>query len=139
LGTDSVLSTEAGRLLGTPTYMAPEQARGGTIDKRVDVWAFGCVLYECLTGKRAFEGETLTDVLAAVIERDPDWTKLPAATPPHVRALLRRCFAKDSRQRLRDIGEARVTLGGCHRRKHRSRGADRWCSPRSRRWPSAPL
>src|SRR5262245_35345434 len=79
--TDSVLSTEAGRLLGTPTYMAPEQARGKPIDKRVDVWAFGCVLYECLTGKRAFDGETLTDVFAAVIEREPDWTKVPDTTP----------------------------------------------------------
>jgi tRNA A-37 threonylcarbamoyl transferase component Bud32 len=110
--TDSVLSTEAGRLLGTPTYMAPEQARGKSIDKRVDVWAFGCVLYECLTGKRAFEGETLTDVFAAVIEREPEWARLPASTPLHVRSLLSRCFAKDPRQRLRDVGEARVLLGG---------------------------
>jgi tRNA A-37 threonylcarbamoyl transferase component Bud32 len=108
--TDSVLSTEAGRLLGTPTYMAPEQARGKSIDKRVDVWAFGCVLFECLTAKRAFEGETLTDVFAAVIERQPDWAKLPPATPARVRELLERCFAKDPRDRLRDVGEARVLL-----------------------------
>src|SRR5262245_50779370 len=108
--TDSVLSTEAGRLLGTPTYMAPEQARGKSIDKRVDVWAFGCVLYECLTGRRAFAGETLTDVLAAVLEREPDWTRLPAVTPRRVVELLHRCTAKDPRQRLRDIGEARVGL-----------------------------
>jgi len=108
--TDSVLSTEAGRLLGTPTYMAPEQARGKAIDRRVDIWAFGCVLYECLTARRAFAGETLTDVFAAVIEREPDWTRLPAATPPRVRELLQRCFAKDARARLRDIGEARVLL-----------------------------
>ncbi len=108
--TDSVLSTEAGRLLGTPTYMAPEQARGKPIDKRVDVWAFGCVLYECLTAQRAFPGETLTDVFAAVLEREPDWTKLPAATPARARELLERCFAKDPRARLRDVGEARVLL-----------------------------
>jgi len=110
--TDSVLSTEQGRLLGTPTYMAPEQARGKGIDKRVDIWAFGCVLYECLTARRAFEGETLTDVFAAVIEREPDLAQLPAATPPRVRALLERCFAKDPRARLRDVGEARLLLGG---------------------------
>jgi serine/threonine protein kinase len=110
--TDSVLSTEAGRLLGTPTYMAPEQARGKSIDQRVDIWAFGCVLYECLTAKRAFAGETLTDVFAAVIEREPDRTKLPASTPAGVRGLLRRCFRKDPRQRLRDIGDARLELQG---------------------------
>jgi serine/threonine-protein kinase len=92
--------------------MAPEQARGKPIDKRVDVWAFGCVLFECLTGKRAFDGETMTDVLAAVLEREPDWSRLPATTPPHVHALLVRCFTRDPRARLRDIGEARLTLGG---------------------------
>ncbi|MBK7644801.1 MAG: serine/threonine protein kinase [Planctomycetes bacterium] len=104
--TDSVLSTEAGRLLGTPTYMAPEQARGKSIDKRVDIWAFGCVLYECLTAKRAFAGETLTDVFAAVIEREPDWTKLPAATPARVRELLARCLEKDLANRQRGAGDA---------------------------------
>ena len=108
--TDSVLSTEAGRLLGTPTYMAPEQARGKPIDRRVDVWAFGCVLYECLTAQRAFAGETLTDVFAAVIEREPDLARLPAATPRTVRELLRRCLVKDPRRRLRDVGEARLAL-----------------------------
>jgi Tol biopolymer transport system component len=107
---DSVLSTEEGRLLGTPTYMAPEQARGKPIDKRVDVWAFGCVLYECLTERLAFDGETMSDVLAAVLEREPDWTRLSAATPRRVVELLHRCFAKDPRQRLRDIGEARLCL-----------------------------
>jgi Tol biopolymer transport system component/tRNA A-37 threonylcarbamoyl transferase component Bud32 len=108
--TDSVLSTEAGRLLGTPTYMAPEQARGKPIDKRVDVWAFGCVLYECLTAKRAFAGETLTDVFAAVIEREPDWSSLPASTPARVRDVLRNCLAKDPRQRLHDVADARIEL-----------------------------
>ncbi len=99
-----------GRLLGTPTYMAPEQARGKPIDRRVDVWAFGCLLYECLTGKRAFEGETLTDVLASVLDRDPDLSRLPTNTPPRVREVLARSFAKDPRTRLRDVGEARVAL-----------------------------
>src|SRR5262245_32720117 len=108
--TDSVLSTEAGRLLGTPTYMAPEQARGRSIDRRVDVWAFGCVLYECLTGKRAFAGETLTDVLGAVLHTEPDLASLPRDTPRSVRSLLERCLAKDSRQRLRDLGDARLEL-----------------------------
>ncbi len=102
--------TVEGVVLGTPTYMAPEQARGKRVDKRVDVWAFGCVLYECLTGKRAFAGESVSDVLAAVIEREPDFTKLPATTPPRVRELLTRCFAKDPRARLRDVGEARLEL-----------------------------
>jgi eukaryotic-like serine/threonine-protein kinase len=108
--TDSVLSTEQGRLLGTPTYMAPEQARGKSIDRRVDVWALGCVLFECLTGKRAFEGETLSDVLAAVLEREPDTSRLPAATPARLRELLARCLAKDPRERLRDAGDARLEL-----------------------------
>jgi len=112
--TDSVLSTETGRLLGTPTYMAPEQARGKPIDKRVDIWAFGCVLYECLTARRAFAGETLTDVFAAVIEREADLSKLPAATPQRVRELLQRCLSKDGKQRLQSIGEARIVLAHPH-------------------------
>ncbi|MBK9386323.1 MAG: serine/threonine-protein kinase [Planctomycetes bacterium] len=108
--TDSVLSTEAGRLLGTPAYMAPEQARGKAIDKRVDIWAFGCVLYECLTAKRAFHGETLTDVLGSVLHSQADLAALPAQTPKRVRELLTRCFDKDPRRRLRDIGDARIEL-----------------------------
>ena len=108
---DTALTTEAGRLLGTPTYMAPEQARGRPIDKRVDVWAIGCVLYECLTGRRAFEGDTLGDVLAGILEREPDWSALPNPLSPRVRDLLERTLDKDPRQRLRDIGEARILLG----------------------------
>ena len=107
---DSVLSTEEGRLIGTPTYMAPEQARAKPIDRRVDVWAMGCVLFECLTGDRAFAGETLSDVLASVIEREPDWSRLPRATPARVRRLLERCLVKDPRERLRDAGDARLEL-----------------------------
>ncbi|MBL8860533.1 MAG: serine/threonine protein kinase, partial [Planctomycetes bacterium] len=112
--TDSVLSTEAGRLLGTPTYMAPEQARGKPIDRRVDVWAFGCVLYECLAAKRAFAGETLTDVLGAVLHSTPDLGSLPAGTPRRVRELVASCLEKDPRKRLRDRGDARRELERAH-------------------------
>ena len=107
---DSFLMTEEGLVLGTPTYMSPEQARGKPVDRRTDVWAFGCVLYECLTGRRVFEGESLTDVLAGIVEREPDWSCLPAEVPAEARALLRRCLDKDARTRLRDIGEARIGL-----------------------------
>jgi serine/threonine-protein kinase len=102
--------TEAGVVLGTAEYMSPEQARGKPVDKRADIWAFGCVLYEMLSGRSAFQGETLSDTIAAVLERTPDWTALPAATPPAVRRLLRRCLEKDPKQRLRDIGDARIEL-----------------------------
>jgi serine/threonine-protein kinase len=111
---DSVLSTEQGRLLGTSTYMAPEQARGRAIDRRVDVWAFGCVLYECLVGKRAFDGESLTDVLGSVLRDEPRLERLPTATPRRVRELVARCLHKDPFQRLRDAGEARLVLAGPH-------------------------
>ena len=90
--------------------MSPEQARGKTVDKRTDIWAYGCVLYEMLTGRRAFAGETASDTIATILEREPDWTKLPAAAPAHVRRLLRRCLQKDSNRRLRDIGDARLEL-----------------------------
>jgi len=103
-------STEEGRVLGTPTYMAPEQVRGRVVDRRVDVWAFGCVLYECLTGRRAFDGPTVSDVLAAVLDREPDLAALPSATPPRLRALIERCLRKDPRRRLRDVGDARLEL-----------------------------
>jgi Tol biopolymer transport system component/tRNA A-37 threonylcarbamoyl transferase component Bud32 len=112
--TDSVLSTEAGRLLGTPTYMAPEQARGKPIDRRVDVWAFGCVLYECLSGRRAFDGESLSDVLAAVLHSEPEWKRLPPRTPERVRELLADCLVKDPRVRARDSGEVRRQLERAH-------------------------
>ncbi len=102
--------TEAGLLLGTAAYMAPEQARGKPVDKRADVWAFGAVLFEMLAGRRLFEGETITDVLAAVVRQEIDWNALPAAAPPRLRALLRRCLERDPKLRLRDIGEARIAL-----------------------------
>ena len=108
---DSFLVTSEGMILGTPTYMSPEQARGKPVDRRTDIWAFGCVLFECLTGKRAFQGDAFGDLIVAILEREVDLEALPAATPPHVRRLIVRCLVKDPRTRLRDIGEARVALG----------------------------
>jgi formylglycine-generating enzyme required for sulfatase activity/predicted esterase len=104
------LDSESGPVVGSPAYMSPEQARGEPVDTGTDVWAFGCLLYELLTGKRAFEAESVSDTLEGVLNRDPDWTALPAATPRSIRALLRRCLEKDSRRRLRTIDEARRVL-----------------------------
>jgi Tol biopolymer transport system component/tRNA A-37 threonylcarbamoyl transferase component Bud32 len=103
-------ATQAGILLGTAAYMSPEQARGKKVDRRADIWSFGAVLYEMLTGKPAFIGETISDTLAAVIRGEPDWSALPGNLPPPIVGLLRRCLTKDPRQRLRDIGEARITI-----------------------------
>src|SRR3954452_12464000 len=99
-----------GVILGTSAYMAPEQAKGKPLDKRVDVWAFGCLLYEMLTARRAFAGEDVTDTLAAIVRADPDWSALPADTPVAIRTLLRRCLEKDRRERLPDMGAARLEL-----------------------------
>jgi serine/threonine protein kinase len=105
-----IRGTQAGMILGTAAYMSPEQAKGKVVDKRSDIWAFGCVLFEMLTGKQSFSGETLTDILASVVRAEPDWNLLPASTPEAIRQLLRRCLTKDPKQRLRDIGEARITI-----------------------------
>src|ERR1700728_2772853 len=104
------MATMQGVLLGTAAYMSPEQAKGKTVDRRADIWAFGCVLYEMLTGKMAFRGDSTTDTLASVIRTDPDWSLLPAATPQQVRLLMRRCLQKEPKQRLQAIGEARIAL-----------------------------
>jgi eukaryotic-like serine/threonine-protein kinase len=104
------VETNVGAILGTAAYMSPEQARGQGIDKRTDIWAFGCVLYEMLTGRAAFGRDTMTDTLASVLEHDPAWDVLPPTTPPAVRRLLRRCLAKDARRRLHDIADARLEL-----------------------------
>jgi len=104
--------TGLGVILGTAAYMAPEQARGKVVDKRADIWAFGCVLYEMLTGRTAFDGETITDILGAIIHKDPDWSALPPDLPPAVTQLLRRCLQKDVRTRQRDIGDALSVLDG---------------------------
>jgi serine/threonine-protein kinase len=109
---DSFLVTSEGMILGTPTYMSPEQARGKPVDRRTDIWAFGCVLLECLTGKRAFKGDAFGDLVVAILEHEPDLDALPARTPSHVRELIARCLVKEPRGRLRDIGEARLLLTG---------------------------
>ena len=103
-------ATGVGVILGTAAYMSPEQARGKTVDKRADIWSFGCLLYECLTGRQAFAGETVSDMIARILQGEPDWNALPAATPERVRGLLRRCLEKDARRRLRDIGDARMEI-----------------------------
>jgi hypothetical protein len=106
----SAMATRAGVLLGTAAYMSPEQAQGKRVDRRADIWAFGCVLYEMLTCREAFGGETTSDILAGVIRAEPDWSCIPASTPPRIRELLRRCLQKDPKRRLRDIGEARISI-----------------------------
>ncbi len=102
--------TQPGRIMGTPAYMSPEQARGKDTDYRTDIWSFGCIMYEMLTGNVPFEGETATDTVARILEREPDWEVLPQDTPPNIRTLLRRCLEKDPRRRLRDIGDAAIEI-----------------------------
>ena len=102
--------TAHGLVLGTASYMSPEQAKGKQVDRRADIWAFGVVCYEMLTGRRLFDGEGVSDIMAAVLRQPVDFAALPAATPPAVRALLERCLERDLRQRLRDSGEARIVL-----------------------------
>ena len=102
--------TRMGVILGTAAYMSPEQARGKPADKRADIWAFGCVLYEMLTGRRAFLGEDTTEILASVVKTEPDWQALPADTPGAIRRLLRRCLRKDGKERLHDISDARIEI-----------------------------
>jgi eukaryotic-like serine/threonine-protein kinase len=108
--TISRMATQTGVLLGTAAYMSPEQAKAKSVDRRADIWAFGCVLYEMLTGRVAFPGDPVTDTLAGVICAEPDWSQLPAATPMRVGVLLQRCLQKDPKQRLRDIGDACISL-----------------------------
>ncbi|MCI0657197.1 MAG: protein kinase [Acidobacteria bacterium] len=102
--------TQQGFILGTAAYMSPEQARGRVVDRRADVWAFGCILYEMLSGKQLFEGETVTDILASVLKSEPDWSALPDGVPARIRRLLRRCLTRDPRHRLRAAGDALLEL-----------------------------
>jgi Tol biopolymer transport system component len=106
----SVGTTRAGALLGTPAYMSPEQASGEPVDKRADIWAFGCLLWEMLSRRCPFTGSTSTEVLAAILKQEPEWNDLPSETPAPIRRLLRRCLAKDRRNRLHDISDARIVL-----------------------------
>jgi Tol biopolymer transport system component/tRNA A-37 threonylcarbamoyl transferase component Bud32 len=103
-------ATQVGVILGTAAYMSPEQAKGKPVDRRADIFAFGCVLYEMLAGKRTFEGETVSETLASVLKTEPDFSALPATTPPAIRNLVRRCLEKDSKRRLQAIGEARIAI-----------------------------
>ena len=155
--------TAEGRILGTPAYMSPEQARGQAVDKRTDIWAFGCVLFEMLTGRRAFDGDTMTDTLVAHPGARPGWAALPAETPASIRRLLERCLRKDPRKRLHDIADALIELdedpepiatGAARQATRRQRPAriaggslgsrrhvPRWhlCDRRNRRTPAASL
>jgi Tol biopolymer transport system component len=106
----SIAATKAGIILGTAAYMSPEQAKGKTVDRRADIWSFGVVLFEMLSGRQPFVGETATDIMAAVVRAEPDWTMLPKNLPQRIRELLQRCLIKDDKRRLRDIGEARLAL-----------------------------
>ena len=126
-------------IIGTAAYMSPEQARGKPVDKRADIWAFGCVLYEMLSGRRPFVGETTTDVLTAIIHREPEWNALPAGVPLPVRHVLERCLEKDPKRRLRDIGDARVELEQSLESTQGGKVITRESPPpvrRPRRWPT---
>ncbi len=102
--------TRAGMILGTAAYMSPEQARARPVDKRTDIWAFGCVLYELLAGRQAFGGESVSDTMVSILKGDPDWGRLPAETPPAIRSVLRRCLQKDPKQRVHDVADARIEI-----------------------------
>src|SRR5207244_9093117 len=106
----SLAATNAGVILGTAAYMSPEQAKARTTDRRADIWALGCVLYELLTGKPAFDGDSVTEILGSVLKAEPDWSALPEGTPPTIRSLLRRCLRKEVQQRPRDAADIRLEL-----------------------------
>ena len=112
----TIAATQQGTVLGTPAYMSPEQARGRPVDRRTDLWSLGCVLYEMLTGRRAFTGATVSDCIAAILTREPEWSALPRATPAGVRRILRRCLEKDPELRLRDAAEVKIELDGRRKR-----------------------
>jgi eukaryotic-like serine/threonine-protein kinase len=133
--TSPAMMTSIGMILGTAAYMSPEQARGFPVDKRADVWAFGCVLYEMMMGRQAFAGPTVSDTIAAILERDPAFELLSETTPPAIRRLLGRCLAKDLNRRLRDIGDARIEIDDAVA----GTGEDK-ASTRNARWnPAIPL
>jgi eukaryotic-like serine/threonine-protein kinase len=118
--TITVMATGEGAILGSAESMSPEQARGKVVDKRTDIWAFGCVLYHMLTGRKVFVGDTISDTIAAILGREPDWTALSSATPPAIRRLLSRCLEKDLDRRLHDIADARIEIDDVMRQPHAS-------------------
>ena len=134
LPTETYAGSRDGVVLGTAAYMSPEHARGQPVDKRTDIWAFGCVFYEMLTGRRPFRGETMSDTLVAILEREPDWSALPPSLPPDIVRLLQRCLEKNLARRLRDIGNTRIDLddsiatatGPTGRAPAATRGAPGW-------------
>ena len=128
--------TREGVLLGTAAYMSPEQARGRVVDKRTDIWAFGCLLYEMLTGRAAFGDDKLSDTIAAIIEREPDWSALPKTTTPRGAAADRAMPPEGPKRRLRDIGDARAELDGAHARR-KSRVTHRLARVRGTLWLAA--
>ena len=123
LETATIAESVTGHLMGTPAYMSPEQARGETVDQRTDIWSFGCLLFELLTGERIFRGSTLQETISAVLEREPDWQRIPAQTPVSIRRLLRRCLRKGVNQRLATIADARKTIQWAQRGRSRLRTA----------------
>ena len=123
--------TQPGMILGTAAYMSPEQARGLAVDKRTDIWAFGCVLYETLTGRAVFSGDTLSDTIAAILDREPHWKALPEHTPSSVRRLLRRCLEKDPKRRLPDIADARLEIDEAETTPSDAATPGRRCRPAS--------
>ena len=120
--------TAAGTILGTAAYMSPEQARGRSVDRRADIWAFGAILWEMVTGKRLFDGETVSDTLAAVLRAEPEWELLPVDEAPQLCRLIERCLVRDPQLRLRDIGEARILLAGRRHREFTSVGVVDRCA-----------
>lgn len=143
-GSAPSVHTRIGVVMGTPGYMSPEQCRGKPLDKRTDIWSFGCVLFECLTGKQVFTGETISDAIAAVLEREADFDALPARTPPRVIELLHKCLEKDASRRLRDIGDARIELDlALSKREFTPTGAMAAARgparARQRRWPAGAI
>jgi len=138
--TITAAGTREGVILGTAAYMSPEQARGQAVDKRADIWAFGCVLYEMLTGRSAFGRDTVTDTLAAIVEREPDWDRLPASVSPTLRRLLHRCVDKDPKRRLRDIGDAKYEIeAAVHPQSRLASAVGSSSNDRRRRWWAVPV
>ena len=137
--TITIGATHGSVILGTAAYMSPEQARGLAVDKRTDIWAFGCVLFEMLTGRMAFQGGTVSDTIAAILQREPDWALLPPRTPRAIDRLLRRCFEKDSKRRLRDIGEARIEIDEALSRPTAEDIPDSKAGDRTPRWRALTL